>query len=42
MTNLKDKLIKISAKLIGHARYVVIQMGEAVVPKIHRPVTKSP
>ena len=42
MRKFKDKVIKISAKLMGHARYVVIQMGEAVVPEIHRPVTKSP
>jgi hypothetical protein len=33
LTTLKEKLIKISAKVVGHARYVVFQMAEVAVPK---------
>jgi hypothetical protein len=33
LTTLKEKLNKISAKVVGHARYVVFQMAEVAVPK---------
>ena len=33
LTTLRDKLIKIGAKVITHARYVVFQMAEVAVPK---------
>ena len=33
MTTLRDKLIKIGAKAVHHARYVVFQMAEVAVPR---------
>ena len=33
LTSLKEKLIKIGARLISHGRYVVIQMAEVAVPR---------
>jgi len=33
LTTLREKLIKIGAKVITHARYVVFQMAEVAVPK---------
>ena len=33
LTTLRDKFIKIGAKVIRHARYVVFQMAEVAVPR---------
>ena len=33
LTTLRDKLIKIGAKVVRHARYVVFQMAEVAVPR---------
>ena len=33
LTTLKEKLIKIGAKVVGHARYVAFQMAEVAIPK---------
>ena len=33
LTTLKEKLIKIGAKVVGHARYVAFQMAEVVVSR---------
>ncbi len=33
MTTLRDKLIKIGAKIIRHGRYVTFQLAEVAVPK---------
>jgi len=33
LTTLREKLIKIGAKVIAHARYVIFQMAEVAVPK---------
>jgi len=33
LTTLREKLIKIRAKVIRHARYVVLQMAEVAVPR---------
>ena len=33
LTTLRDKLIKIGAKVVRHARYVVFQMGEVAIPR---------
>jgi hypothetical protein len=33
MTTLKEKLIKIDAKVIRHGRYVAFQMAEVVIPR---------
>jgi hypothetical protein len=33
LTTLREKLIKIGAKVVAHARYVVFQMAEVAVPK---------
>ena len=33
MTTLRDKLIKIGAKIIRHGRYVIFQMAEVAVPR---------
>jgi hypothetical protein len=31
---LRDKLVKIEAKVVSHSRYVIFQMAEVVVPRI--------
>jgi hypothetical protein len=33
MTILKEKLIRIGAKILSHARYVVFQMAEVAIPR---------
>ncbi len=33
LTTLREKLIKIGAKVVTHSRYVVFQMAEVAVPK---------
>jgi hypothetical protein len=33
LTTLRDKLVKIGAKVVSHARYMIFQMAEATVPK---------
>ena len=33
LTTLREKLIKIGAKVISHARYVIFQMAEVAVPQ---------
>jgi Transposase DDE domain group 1 len=33
LTTLREKLIKIGAKVVAHSRYVVFQMAEVAVPK---------
>ena len=33
LTTLRDKLIKIGAKTVCHARYVTFQLAEAAVPR---------
>ena len=33
LTSLKEKLIKIGAKVISHGRYVAFQMAEVAVPR---------
>jgi len=33
LTTLREKLIKIGAKVVSHSRYVVFQMAEAAVPR---------
>ena len=33
MTTLRDKLIKIGAKVVRHGRYVTFQLAEVAVPK---------
>ena len=33
MTSLKEKLIKIGAKVVNHGRYVAFQMAEVAVPR---------
>jgi Transposase DDE domain group 1 len=33
LTSLREKLIKIGAKVISHGRYVTFQMAEVVVPR---------
>ena len=33
LTSLKEKLIKIGAKIVRHGRYVIFQMAEVAVPK---------
>jgi hypothetical protein len=33
MTTLREKLVKIGAKVVHHARYVVFQMAEVAVPR---------
>ena len=34
LRTLRDKLIKIGAKLVSHSRYVIFQMAEVAVPRI--------
>ncbi len=33
MTTLREKLIKIGAKIVRHGRYVTFQMAEVAVPR---------
>jgi hypothetical protein len=33
LTSLKEKLIKIGAKVVAHSRYVAFQMAEVAVPR---------
>ncbi len=33
LTTLRDKLIKIGAKVVRHSRYVIFQMAEVAVPR---------
>jgi hypothetical protein len=33
LTTLREKLIKIGAKVVSHARYVIFQMAEVAVPR---------
>jgi hypothetical protein len=33
LTSLKEKLIKIGAKVVSHGRYVVFQMAEVAIPR---------
>ena len=33
LTRLKEKLIKMGAKVMSHARYVVFQMAEVATPR---------
>jgi hypothetical protein len=33
MTTLKEKLIKIGAKVVSHSRYVAFQMAEVAIPR---------
>jgi hypothetical protein len=51
MTTLREKLIKIGAKVVRHAKYVTFQMAEVAVPcrlyrtileRIRRPAALSP
>ena len=36
MTTLKEKLIKIGAKVVSHGRYVAFQMAEVAIPRMFR------
>ena len=33
LTSLKEKLIKIGAKIVSHGRYVTFQMAEVAIPR---------
>ena len=33
LTNLREKLIKIGAKVVSHGRYVAFQMAEVTIPR---------
>lgn len=33
LTTIREKVVKIGAKVIAHARYVVFQMAEVAVPR---------
>ena len=33
LTTLREKVVKIGAKVVGHARYTTFQMAEAAVPR---------
>jgi hypothetical protein len=33
LTSLKEKLIKIGAKVVSHGRYVAFQMAEVAIPR---------
>jgi hypothetical protein len=33
LTSLKEKLIKIGAKIVRHGRYIIFQMAEVAVPR---------
>ncbi|HUT13064.1 MAG TPA: transposase [Thermoguttaceae bacterium] len=41
LTTLREKLIKIGAKVVSHARYVIFQMAEVAVPsKLFREILR--
>lgn len=44
LTSLREKPIKIGAKVVRHARYAVFQMAEVAVPRelLYRPPVASP
>ncbi len=42
LTTLKEKMIKIGAKVVGHARYVAFQMAEVAIPKTCAPTSCGP
>ena len=33
LTTLREKLVKIGAKVVAHARYVIVQMAEVAIPR---------
>jgi hypothetical protein len=33
LTSLKQKLIKIGAKVVGHGRYIAFEMAEVAIPR---------
>jgi hypothetical protein len=33
LTTLREKLIKIGAKVVAHSRYIIFQMAEVTVPR---------
>ncbi len=33
LTSLREKLVKIGAKVVSHGRYVAFQMGEVAIPR---------
>ena len=33
LTTLREKLVKIGAKVVTHARYVIFQMAEVAIPR---------
>jgi hypothetical protein len=33
LTTLREKLVKIGAKVVAHSRYVIFQMAEVAIPK---------
>ena len=33
LTTLRDKLVKIGAKVIRHGRYITVQMAEVAIPR---------
>ena len=33
LTSLREKVVKIGAKVIGHGRYAIFQMAEVAVPR---------
>ena len=35
LTTLRDKLVKIGARIVHHGRYVVFQLAEVAVPRCH-------
>ena len=38
LTSLKEKLIKIGAKVVSHGRYVIFQMAEVAIARSHSPM----
>jgi hypothetical protein len=34
LTSLREKLIKIGARVVGHGRYVTFQLAEVAVPRL--------
>ena len=34
MTTLREKLIKIGAKVVRHGRYITFQMAEVAIPRV--------
>ena len=41
LTTLREKLVKISAKIVHHGRYIVLQMAKVAIPRACSPTSSA-